>query len=179
MKMTKKLTALFLIFCALTAYAQRSEEEIIAEIYADMAANVGKMAPSFSLNNPKGELVTLESLKGHWVILDFWGSWCRFCVADIPKLKRFYEQYHPEGLEIIGIDCGETEEAWKAAIERYAIPWTNVYNPGKRNSGVCEEYAVRAYPSKILIDPDGIIKNVYLDDDEELFEFLRLIYDQK
>lgn len=111
-------------------------------------------APAFTLKDIEGNEVNLSDFRGKWVILDFWGSWCGWCIKGFPELKEIYAQ-HKDNLVIIGIDNGDSEEAWKAAVAKYELPWVNVYNP--EGSTVAKDYMVSAFPTKVLVNPDGKI----------------------
>lgn len=126
-------------------------------------------APNFTLKNLEGQDVSLEDFRGKWVILDFWGSWCPWCIKGFPELKEAYSKYGDE-LVIIGIDCRESEEEWRAGVEKYELPWVNVYNP--QDSNLTEEYNIPGYPTKFIIDPQGIIRNVTIGHDPEFFDAL-------
>lgn len=152
---------------------QRMTEEEIMKVLADME---GQPAPDFTLKDMEGNDVTLTYFQGDWVVLDFWGSWCKYCIVGIPEMKAAYEAYHPQGFEIIGIDCNETEDAWKAAVKRYELPWINVYNPAGRGEGVGALYNIMAYPTKILINPEGYIYSIYLGEDPAFYELLQQIF---
>lgn len=172
--MIKKIfLAALLAISGLTITKADDEAEQIAAIIAEMPVKTGDEAPDFTLKNLEGADFSLSDLKGKWVVLDFWGSWCRFCVADFPAMKEAYGKYHDRGLEVVSIDCGEPEENWKAAVERYKIPWINVYNPGKSKEGVSELYGVKAFPTKIVIDPEGKVALVFLGEGPEFYEFLQ------
>lgn len=123
-------------------------------------------APNFTLKNLEGNEVSLSDFRGKWVILDFWGSWCPWCIKGFPELKEAYEKYSGR-LEIIGIDCNEDEAAWKAGVEKYELPWVHVYNP--KDSNVLPEYGVRAFPTKAIINPEGIVKNITVGHDPAFF----------
>ena len=115
-------------------------------------------APDFTLNNQYEEAVSLSDFKGKWVILDFWGSWCAPCLKGMPELKEIYSAYHGK-LEIIGVSCNDTEDAWQNAVARLALPWVSLYQPeGGKVSGA---YHVTAFPTKVVIAPDGVIKKIY------------------
>ena len=126
-------------------------------------------APNFTLKDLEGKDVSLSDFRGKWVILDFWGSWCPWCIKGFPELKEAYEKYAAE-LVIIGVDCRESEEDWRAGVEKYQLPWVNVYNP--KDSKVTEEYAVPGYPTKAIINPEGIIKNITVGHNPAFFEAL-------
>lgn len=156
--------------------AQAQEEVEIADLDNELDDTLVP-APDFTLKNALGEPVSLSSFQGDWVVLDFWGSWCRYCVEGIPAMKEAYAKYHPKGLEIIGIDCNETETQWLEALGRFQLPWVNVYNPDGRNSVVSQAYGIRAYPTKVVINPEGYIYEVFLGEVPEFYELLKAIYE--
>lgn len=114
-------------------------------------------APDFTLSDLRGNRVALSDFRGKWVVLDFWGSWCGWCIKGFPELKEAYAAYDGR-LEIVGIDCNDSSEAWKAAVERYDLPWVQLYN--SKSDGVKELYAVQSFPMKVIIDPEGRIRKV-------------------
>ena len=88
----------------------------------------GVEAPDFTLNDINGNPFTLSSLRGKYVILDFWGSWCGWCIKGFPEMKQYYQKYKGK-FEILGVDCSDTEEAWKKAVNENQLPWLHVFNP--------------------------------------------------
>lgn len=84
-------------------------------------------------------------------------------------MKKAYEKYKAK-MEIVGVDCGDTEEKWKKAVEEHQLPWINVRNAG--NPDVSILYAVSGYPTKILIDPEGKIQKVIVGEDPEFYTYL-------
>lgn len=126
-------------------------------------------APGFTLEDIAGKQVSLDQFKGKWVILDFWGSWCIWCIKGFPELKEAYTKYK-DRLEIIGIDCRESKEAWKAGVEKYQLSWVNVYNP--EGSTLTEQYGVQGFPTKAIVDPEGKIRNITTGHDPAFFEKL-------
>lgn len=129
----------------------------------------GKMAPDFTLKDINGNDLTLSSLRGKYLILDFWGSWCVWCIKGFPEMKKYYEKYS-DRLEILGVDCSDTEDKWKAAVEKNELKWKQVYNP--RDSKVEAMYAITGYPTKILIDPEGKIVKTVVGENPEFYKFL-------
>ena len=129
----------------------------------------GAEAPDFTLKDIHGKDLTLSSLRGKYVVLDFWGSWCGWCIKGIPDMKKYYEKYKGK-MEILGIDCRDTEEKWKAAVEKYELPWLHVYNAG--NPDVSLLYAIQGYPTKIVIDPEGKIAKVVVGEDPAFYKYL-------
>lgn len=127
-------------------------------------------APAFTLKNPEGKDVSISDFKGKWVILDFWGTWCTWCIKGFPSLKEAYTKYAGK-LEIIGIDCGDTEDKWKEGIAKYELPWVQVYKP-QDNNQVTDEYFVQGFPTKVIINPEGKVANITVGEDPEFFNTL-------
>ena len=173
----KLLLAIALGILTVGAISAQNDDATIADINLENELNAELLpAPDFTLKNMLGEPVSLSGFQGNWVVLDFWGSWCRYCIQGIPDMKEAYATYHPKGLEIIGIDCNETEAQWVEALGKYELPWINVYNPGGRNSVVTQEYQIQGYPTKIILNPEGYIYKTFLGEDPEFYEFLKTLY---
>ena len=135
----------------------------------DNAEGLTGQAPDFTLEDINGNALSLSSLKGKYVILDFWGSWCGWCIRGIPSMKEYYAKYAGK-FEILGIDCNETQEKWKAAVKKYELPWLHVYCT--RESNVFIDYAIEGFPTKIVVGPDGNIVKTIIGEDPAFYEFL-------
>ncbi len=127
-------------------------------------------APGFTLPSLDGKEVSLSQFKGKWVILDFWGSWCIWCIKGFPHLKEAYEAYK-DRLEVIGIDCGDTMDAWKAAVEKYQLPWVNVYKE-ESDKALLEAYGVQGFPTKAIVNPKGKIVDITTGEDPAFYKRL-------
>lgn len=150
-------------------------------MYGDVQANIEKErkqkalssgeidAPNFTLKDLEGKEVSLSDFRGKWVILDFWGSWCIWCIKGFPELKEAYEKYKDE-LVIIGIDCNESEADWKAGVAKYELPWVNVYCP--QDNPLTSEFGIQGFPTKAIVDPQGKIRNITVGHDPEFFTIL-------
>ena len=123
-------------------------------------------APAFTLKDLQGKNVSLSDFRGKWVVLDFWGSWCGWCIKGMPKLKEAYKQYAGK-IEVIGIDCNETEEAWRAGVAKNELPWVNVYNP--RDSKLLEQYMIQGFPTKVIVNPEGKIADITIGEDPTFY----------
>lgn len=130
----------------------------------------GVEAPDFTLNDINGNPFTLSSLRGKYVILDFWGSWCGWCIKGFPEMKQYYQKYKGK-FEILGVDCSDTEEAWKKAVSENQLPWLHVFNP-QDNKNLQESYGITGYPTKIIVGPDGKIVKTIVGEDPKFYEFL-------
>lgn len=129
-------------------------------------------APNFTLKDLEGKNVSLSDFKGKWVILDFWGSWCIWCIKGFPELKEAYAKYNDE-LAIIGIDCNESEADWKAGVAKYELPWVNVYCPS--DNTLTAEFGIQGFPTKAIVDPEGKIRNITTGHDPEFFTILSIL----
>ncbi|MVT09604.1 TlpA family protein disulfide reductase [Chitinophaga tropicalis] len=122
-----------------------------------------------SKQDVNGKAVDFKALKGKYVLLDFWGSWCKPCRASHPHLKELYAKYKDKGFEIIGIasemapTAEKRHELWTTAIKEDGLPWLQVLNNEYiEKFNAAKEYNVTAYPTKILLDRDGNIIGRYV-----------------
>lgn len=125
---------------------------------------IGTVAPDFVLKDGSGKDISLSSLRGKLVLLDFWGSWCYPCRASHPHLKKLYQEYKSRGFEILGVssESGKPDDhqRWETAIKEDGMEWVNVLNNnsrGERSKGILNQYDVAVFPTKILIDKNGVI----------------------
>jgi peroxiredoxin len=114
---------------------------------------VGSAAPGFTLKNEKGKDVSLNDFAGKYVVLEFWGAWCGYCIKELPRLKTCYSKYHDK-VEFIGIDYKDNRQSWLKAISKYELSWTNLI---AENDEVRYKYGVEGFPTKIIIDKEGKI----------------------
>ena len=131
----------------------------------------GNLAPDFTLNDINGKPLVLSSLRGKWVIIDFWGSWCGWCIKGMPKMKEYYAKYAGK-LEILGVDCNDTVEKWKKAVAEHEIPWLHVYWDKEKGDNPVALYSVRGFPTKVVIDPEGKVAKTIVGEDPAFYEFL-------
>lgn len=131
-----------------TQYGRMIKERIDRLAKTDQGAK----APDFTLPDTKGNPVTMSSVKGKIKIIDFWASWCGPCRLNNPHLKKLYEEFHPKGLEIIGVSLDTDKDAWEAAIEKDGLTWVNV---SSLNGWQCETislYSISGVPSLFILD---------------------------
>ena len=159
----------------LTSFIKQNEEantKQSEEAAPVMAENM--QAPDFTLKNLEGKDFTLSSLKSKYIVLDFWGSWCVWCIRGIPKMKEYYEKYKGK-FEIVGIDCGDTEEAWKEAVKTNSLPWLHVINSKETNKDVTTMYGIRGFPTKIILDSNLKIVATIVGESEDFYQKLDLL----
>jgi cytochrome c biogenesis protein CcmG, thiol:disulfide interchange protein DsbE len=113
-----------------------------------------KAAPDFSLKTPDGKVITLSSYKGRPVILNFWTTWCHFCLQEIPDFVSFYNANKSLGLEIIGIEMSNDTAGAKRLIAQDSITYPVVI--GNRDVG--KAYGpIQGFPTTVLVDSQGMI----------------------
>lgn len=155
---------------AYAAQVQEMEKERQAQESLQSRIASGTMeAPSFSLPDMAGKRVSLSDFKGKWVVLDFWGSWCGWCIKGFPSLKEAYKNYGDK-LVIVGIGCNEKEDAWRAGVKKYELPWVNVYNGYDR--ALMEAYSIQGFPTKAIVNPEGKLVDLTVGEDPAFFDRL-------
>jgi len=122
----------------------------------------GKTLPSFETSTLAGKTFKLSELKGKYILLDFWGSWCLPCLAEIPQLKSFYEK-NKDRLEIVGLICNDSKAGALKIVNDNGLTWTQLYSESTQFAHL---FGVTAYPTKILIDQKGAIVKVFAENKE-------------
>jgi len=120
----------------------------------------GAVLPNIELPDADGNLISLESLRGKYVLVDFWATWCTPCIREIPNLKKLYEKYHSKGFEIYSISLDYDYNAWLNGLIMYELNWINVSDV--EGSPTAIQMGVRYIPHTFLLDPDGVILSVNL-----------------
>lgn len=135
---------------------------------AQSPLTVGDKAPEISLPSPKGDSVSLQSLRGKLVLIDFWASWCAPCMQEQPVLAAIYKKYKHrnfksgKGFEIYGVSLDNKKERWLAAIKKSKITWTQVSDLKFWNSKAAKIYGIEELPYNLLIDENGTVIAVNL-----------------
>lgn len=120
-------------------------------------ASVGGMAPNIEFLTPDGKTLSLYSLRGHIVLLDFWASWCGPCLREMPNVKNIYAKYHSKGLEVLGVSLDEKADAWKNAITNKELNWKHISSLEGWKCPAAKIYNVTAIPRMYIIDETGKI----------------------
>jgi peroxiredoxin len=113
-------------------------------------------APDFSFTSLQGEYISLDDLKGKVVLLDFWGTWCPPCVESVPELRNLHKRYSKDAtFVLIGISSDRDDEVWKDFTDKNRMIWPQ-YRDGNRK--IQNAFNIRAYPTYIVIDHEGIVR---------------------
>jgi len=123
---------------------------------------IGQVAPDFTLPNPDGEMVSLSSLRGNYVLVDFWAKWCKPCRLENPNVVRVYNKFHDKGFEVLGVSLDRNKADWLKAIKDDGLTWTHVSDLKYWKSEVVTLYSIKGIPFAVLLDPEGkiIAKNL-------------------
>ncbi|RYG31829.1 MAG: TlpA family protein disulfide reductase, partial [Chitinophagaceae bacterium] len=130
-----------------------------------------ELAVDFTYAKRFGNSFSLADQKGKYVVLDFWGSWCVPCIQGLPKMKEYYEKYKTK-VEFVGIACNDLPGPWQAAVRKYNMKWTQLLDNRDIENKIASVYGIQLYPTKILINPEGIIEGVFSGEGSEFYEKL-------
>ena len=126
--------------------------------------NLGNKAPEIMMSSPKGNVITLSSLRGKLVLIDFWASWCGPCRAENPSVVSAYNKYHEQkfkngnGFEILSVSLDQNELAWAKAIEKDQLVWPyHVSDLQGWSNAAALRYGVNSIPTNVLVNGEGII----------------------
>jgi thiol-disulfide isomerase/thioredoxin len=135
------------------------KEDLTLKFNKIKTLSVGKPSPKFDYENHKGGKTSLESLKGKYVYVDVWATWCGPCRREIPSLQKVEEQYHGKNIEFvsISIDALKDHEKWSKLVTEKQLGGIQLFADKDWNSQFVKEYAIDGIPRFILIDPSGNI----------------------
>ncbi|HCU56967.1 MAG TPA: hypothetical protein DF984_01845 [Anaerolineaceae bacterium] len=123
------------------------------------AAHPGFAAPEFTLETPEGSLVSLSDYEGRPVLVFLWASWCSVCKATLPGLQTVYEDFAPQGFEILAVNM-TTQDTLSSAISYFQSQGYTFPMLIDADGQVAKEYQMHALPTSILIGPDGVVLEV-------------------
>ncbi len=148
------------------AYFERRKQ-----LEANAAALVqDAVAPDFTLTDIHGKPVRLSDYAKRYVVLDFWGTWCPWCIKGMPEMKRYYEKYGRK-VTFIGIACRDRLDKVQDLVKKEKLPWLSVMN-GEGDNDVSFRYGVSGYPTKVILKPGLKVEKVVLGEDPVFYETL-------
>jgi thiol-disulfide isomerase/thioredoxin len=124
----------------------------------------GEKAPNFTSVRLDGTSFDLSTIRGQYVLLDFWGSWCGPCIEEVPQLKALHQKFHGKkfsdaaNFDIVSFGVEKSQPRWAAAIQQLGMnDWTHVSDFQNLESPIARLYGVRVIPTKFLLNSEGTI----------------------
>ena len=139
------------------AFTPPEGSKLVAEFKGPVKANAdltGQMAADFKLKTLAGKEISLQDLRGKFVLLNFWATWCGPCRRDLPAVEKLHQEFHRKGLVALGINSGEDSQTVSGFLATSKMSYPVVL---AADSGVTQSYNVNAFPTVVLIDAEGKI----------------------
>ncbi|WP_418603538.1 TlpA family protein disulfide reductase [Hwangdonia sp.] len=135
------------------AYIQNAKSELLEKIESVAKTAVGAVAPDFTFPDLDGNMVSLSSFKGKYVLIDFWASWCGPCRKESPNVQKQYQLYKDKGFEVVSVSIDKKEEAWRKAVKEDKLKGTLLLAQDSKQ--VMKDYVFSGIPYMVLLDKEG------------------------
>ena len=132
-------------------------KEFVSSVDRMKSLAIGQPAPEISLPDTTGKVVKLSSMKGKYVLLDFWAKWCGPCRQENPNVVRAYHKYKDKGFTVFGVSLDRSKQDWMNAIKQDGLVWTHVSDLKYWQSEAAKTYNITGIPFSLLLDPNGVI----------------------
>ncbi len=135
------------------AYIQNAKNDLYDNIASVEKTAIGAVAPDFTFPDLEGKEVSLSDLRGKYVLIDFWASWCGPCRKESPNVQKQYQLYKDKGFEVLGVSIDKDEKAWRKAVEEDKLDGTMLL--AKDSKQVMKDYVFSGIPYMVLLDKEG------------------------
>lgn len=132
-------------------------KEFVGSVEKMKVTAVGQPAPEIALPDTTGQVVKLSSMKGKYVLVDFWAKWCGPCRQENPNVVRAFHKYKDKGFTVFGVSLDRSKEDWIRAIHEDQLAWTHVSDLKYWQSEAAKTYNITGIPFSLLLDPNGVI----------------------
>ena len=146
----------------LTKFGDESPN-LVQKVQGEIARldKIGTFAPEVTVNDLSGATFRLADLKGKYVLVDFWATWCAPCTVEIPRLQAAYAKYKGKGFEVVAVSLDEAKGVVAEFVKVRKLPWKQIHN-ATSNGDLVEAFGVKSIPATFLIDPSGKIVRLEL-----------------